>query len=117
MLYVAGQGQTLYDNSCKFAFHGHNAQFEFHIPAFVCYSDGYQGRYPGKVAQLGCNRSARLATENMFRTLLDLGDIRYATERLEWRFLDQRFRQHKRLSTVTAGPTTTTPPSRATAAK
>jgi len=96
MLYVADHGQTLYDKGCKFAFHGHNTQFEFHIPAFVWYSDRYQERYPGKIAQLGRNRGARLATENMFHTLLDLGDIRYATEKLEWSFLDQRFRQHKR---------------------
>jgi glucan phosphoethanolaminetransferase (alkaline phosphatase superfamily) len=96
MLYVADHGQTLYDKSCKLAFHGHNTQFEFHVPAFVWYSDRYQARYPGKVEQLGRNSHARLATENMFHTLLDLGDIRYGTESLEWSFLDTKFKQHKR---------------------
>ena len=35
MMYVADHGQTLYDGSCKLAFHGHNTQFEFHVPALV----------------------------------------------------------------------------------
>jgi glucan phosphoethanolaminetransferase (alkaline phosphatase superfamily) len=96
MLYVSDHGQTLYDKSCKLAFHGHNTKFEFHVPAFVWYSDQYQARYPGKVEQLGAHRRARLATENMFHTLLDLGDIRYGEEQLEWSFLNQQFKPHKR---------------------
>jgi glucan phosphoethanolaminetransferase (alkaline phosphatase superfamily) len=96
MVYVADHGQTLYDGSCKLAFHGHNTQYEFHVPAMVWYSDQYQQRYPGKVAQLLKHRKARLATENMFHTLLDLGDIEYADEKLEWSFLNQQFKQHKR---------------------
>jgi glucan phosphoethanolaminetransferase (alkaline phosphatase superfamily) len=96
MLYVADHGQTLYDNSCRLAFHGHNTQYEFHIPAFAWYSDAYQERYPDKVAQLQRHRKARLATENMFHTLLDMGDVRYPDERLEWSFVNPGFRQHKR---------------------
>lgn len=96
MLYVSDHGQTLYDKSCKLAFHGHNTKFEFHVPAFVWYSDQYQAHYPGKIAQLVRNRRARLATENMFHTLLDLGDIRYGEEKLEWSFLNRQFKQHKR---------------------
>jgi glucan phosphoethanolaminetransferase (alkaline phosphatase superfamily) len=96
MLYVSDHGQTLYDKSCKLAFHGHNTQYEFHVPALLWYSDRYRERYPGKVEQLGRNQGARLATENMFHTLLDLGDIRYGTETLDWSFLNVRFRPHKR---------------------
>ncbi len=96
LMYVSDHGQTLYDNSCNLAFHGHNTQYEFHVPAFVWYSDQYAARHPGKVAQLKKHRKARLATENVFHTLLDLGDIRYPGERLEWSFMHQQFRQHKR---------------------
>ncbi|HEU4843117.1 MAG TPA: phosphoethanolamine transferase [Burkholderiaceae bacterium] len=96
LVYVADHGQTLYDGSCNLAFHGHNTQFEFHIPAFVWYSDQYRERYPEKVRQLLRHRKARLATENMFHTLLDLGDIDYPGERLEWSFVNARFKQHKR---------------------
>lgn len=96
LVYVADHGQTLYDGSCNLAFHGHNTQFEFHIPAFVWYSDQYRDRYPEKVRQLLRHRKARLATENMFHTLLDLGDISYPGERLEWSFVNARFKQHKR---------------------
>jgi glucan phosphoethanolaminetransferase (alkaline phosphatase superfamily) len=96
MLYVSDHGQTLYDQSCDLAFHGHNTQYEFHVPAFVWYSDQYQLRHPGKVAELRRHRKARLATENMFHTLLDLADIRYPGERLEWSFMNAQFRTHKR---------------------
>ncbi|OEZ99204.1 phosphoethanolamine transferase [Duganella sp. HH101] len=96
MVYVADHGQTLYDNSCNLAFHGHNTQFEFHVPALVWYSDEYKTRYPEKVKQLVRHRKARLATENVFHTLLDLGDIQYEDERLEWSFISKQFKQHKR---------------------
>ena len=96
LVYVADHGQTLYDGSCQLAFHGHNTQFEFHVPAFVWYSDPYKEQYPDKVAQLLRHRKARLATENIFHTLLDLGDIHYAGERLEWSFVSPQFKQHKR---------------------
>ncbi|MGH8854672.1 MAG: phosphoethanolamine transferase, partial [Telluria sp.] len=96
LLYVADHGQTLYDKSCKIAFHGHNTQYEFHIPAFAWYSDSYRDRYPGKVEQLRRHQKSRLSTENMFHTLLDLADIRYPGERLERSFASPRFKRHKR---------------------
>ncbi|MDN4040282.1 phosphoethanolamine transferase [Massilia sp. YIM B02443] len=96
LLYVADHGQTLYDKSCKIAFHGHNTQFEFHVPAFVWYSDAYQERFPAKVDQLGRHRKARLSTENMFHTLLDMADVRYPGESLERSFVSSRFKRHKR---------------------
>lgn len=96
MMYVADHGQTLYDGTCNLAFHGHNTQYEFHVPALVWYSEQYKEHYPDKVAQLKRHRKARLATENVFHTLLDMGDIRYGGERLEWSFINRRFKQHKR---------------------
>lgn len=96
LLYVADHGQTLYDKSCKIAFHGHNTQYEFHVPAFVWYSDAYRERFPAKVDQLLRHRKARLATENMFHTMLDLADVRYPDERLEWSFVNPAFKRHTR---------------------
>ena len=96
LLYVADHGQTLYDKSCKIAFHGHNTQYEFHIPAFVWYSGSYGERFPGKVEQLQRHRKAKLSTENMFHTLLDMADIRYPGEQLERSFVNPRFKRHKR---------------------
>ena len=96
LMYVADHGQTLYDGSCNLAFHGHNTQFEFHVPAIAWYSDQYQDRYPDKVRQLLRHRKARLATENVFHTLLDMADIHYGGERPEWSFVNPQFKQHKR---------------------
>lgn len=96
MMYVSDHGQTLYDGSCNLAFHGHNTQYEFHVPALVWHSDLYKATYPGKVKQLLRHKKAKLATENIFHSLLDMADIHYATERLEWSVFSPQFRLHKR---------------------
>ncbi|SFB39691.1 Phosphoethanolamine transferase for glucans (OPG), alkaline phosphatase superfamily [Collimonas sp. OK607] len=96
MMYFSDHGQTLYDGSCKIAFHGHNTQFEFHIPALMWYSDLYKQTYPDKVEQLLRHKRTRMTTENVFHSLLDLADIRYPDERLEWSFLSSKLRPHKR---------------------
>jgi glucan phosphoethanolaminetransferase (alkaline phosphatase superfamily) len=96
LLYVADHGQTLYDGTCNLAFHGHNTQYEFHVPALMWYSDQYKEAYPAKLAQLQKHRKARLSTENMFHSLLDMVDLRYDNEHLEWSFLSSQFRRHKR---------------------
>jgi glucan phosphoethanolaminetransferase (alkaline phosphatase superfamily) len=96
MMYTSDHGQTLYDGSCNLAFHGHNTQYEFHIPALVWYSDLYQHTYPDKVEHLRHNRHAKLSTENIFHSLLDMADIRYPTERLEWSFFNSQFKRHIR---------------------
>lgn len=96
LMYMSDHGQTLYDNKCDLAFHGHNTQYEFHVPAFVWYSERYLAQRPGKVALLHANSKARLSTENVFHTLLDLADIRYPDERLEWSFMNKQFKLHPR---------------------
>ena len=96
MMYVSDHGQTLYDGNCSYAFHGHNTQFEFHVPALIWYSDLYRMTHPGKVNQLLRNKRAKLATENVFHSLVDMADIRYTGEQLERSFVSKNFRQHKR---------------------
>jgi glucan phosphoethanolaminetransferase (alkaline phosphatase superfamily) len=96
MMYVSDHGQTLYDGSCTYAFHGHNTQYEFHVPALIWYSDLYKAAYPDKVNQLLRHKRAKLATENVFHSLVDMGDISYGTEQLERSFLSKKFRPHKR---------------------
>ncbi|MDB5757116.1 MAG: phosphoethanolamine transferase [Burkholderia sp.] len=96
MMYVADHGQTLYDGSCKLAFHGHNTQFEFHVPALVWYSDAYGAAHAEKVMQLRQHRVAPLATENIFHSLLDMADIRYPGERLDRSFFSDRLAKHVR---------------------
>lgn len=96
MMYVADHGQTLYDGSCNLAFHGHNTQYEFHVPALIWYSDRYQATFPDKIRHLKANQKAPLSTENMFHSLLDMSSIRYATEQLEWSFVSKSLKRHKR---------------------
>jgi glucan phosphoethanolaminetransferase (alkaline phosphatase superfamily) len=96
MMYVADHGQTLYDGSCKLAFHGHNTQFEFHVPGLVWYSDAYGETYPDKISQLRRHKDAPLSTENIFHSLLDMGNIRYPDEKLDRSLFSVRLARHVR---------------------
>jgi glucan phosphoethanolaminetransferase (alkaline phosphatase superfamily) len=96
LLYVSDHGQTLYDGSCNLAFHGHNTQYEFHIPMFMWFSDRYKIQHADKIAQLYRHKNFRLSTENVFHSLLDMADIRYPGERLEWSFLSPSLKAHTR---------------------
>ena len=96
MMYVADHGQTLYDGSCKLAFHGHNTQFEFHVPGLVWYSNAYGEAYPDKVAQLRRHSGAPLSTENVFHSLLDMADVHYPDEKLDRSLFSKNLSRHVR---------------------
>ena len=96
MFYVSDHGQTLYDGSCNLAFHGHNTQFEFHVPAFVWYSDQFAAQHPQKIAQLKQHQHEKLSTENVFHSLLDMVDIRYPDEKLDRSIFSEKLRFHTR---------------------
>ena len=94
--YVSDHGQTLYDGSCNLAFHGHNTKYEFHIPAFVWYSDQYAAQHPDKIIQLKARQTAKLSTENVFHSVVDMVDIRYPDEKLERSIFSPSWRYHTR---------------------
>ena len=94
--YVSDHGQTLYDGTCNLAFHGHNTQYEFHIPAFVWYSPQYAAQHPDKITQLKAHQNAKLSTENVFHSLVDMVDIRYPDESLERSVFSQKWKYHTR---------------------
>lgn len=96
MMYVSDHGQTLYDGTCKFAFHGHNTQFEFHIPALVWYSQQYQQAFPAKVTTLIDHKDAALTTENVFHSLLDMVNIRTPDEQLSRSIFSPQWQAHTR---------------------
>lgn len=96
LFYVSDHGQTIYDGSCNLAFHGHNTQYEFHIPAFMWYSDDYAKRFPRKIEALEQHKDAKLSTENVFHTMLDMADIRYPSEQLSRSIISAQLSRHKR---------------------
>lgn len=96
LFYISDHGQTLYDGTCNLAFHGHNTQYEFHVPAFMWYSDAYQEHFPDKIVQLRLHQKAKLSTENVFHSLLDMANIRYPDEKLEWSILSKQLKTHTR---------------------
>jgi len=96
MLYVSDHGQSLQDGNCQLAMHGHNTQYDFHVPALVWYSDAWRATWPEKLRQLQQHKDAPLSTENIFHSLLDLADIRYPDQRLDWSIFSEQWRPHTR---------------------
>ena len=94
--YISDHGQTLYDGGCTLAFHGHNTQYEFHIPAFFWYSDIYGQTHARQVAQIKQHQQAKLSTENVFHSLLDMANIRYPDERLHYSVFNSALKDHTR---------------------
>jgi len=100
LLFVSDHGEVLRDEVCPMWMHNHGTQHDHHIPAFVWYADQYRARYPQKVAALERNRGMRLATPDIFHTVLDLADIRYPGERLEWSFVRDNYQPRQRLVSI-----------------
>ncbi len=96
LMYVSDHGQTLYDGSCELAFHGHNTQYEFHIPALFWYSNEFAEAYPDKIKQARRLQKAKLSTENVFHSLVDVAGIRYPDEKIERSFFSSHWRYHTR---------------------
>lgn len=81
MFYVADHGENLFDGECNKSGHGRHTEFDFRVAAFVWQSAAQIAQQPAKAALLQERRQARLSTENVFHSLLDLADIRYPGER------------------------------------
>ena len=96
MVYVSDHGENLHDGTCDYALHGHNSQIDYHIPLLVWYSNTYASSYPQKVQGLRRNLFNHLSTENIFESVVDMGDIGYRGQLLEWSFASARFQPHTR---------------------
>lgn len=96
MIYISDHGQTLYDGTCELAFHGHNTEFEFHVPALFWYSNEFAEAYPDKIKQAKRLQKARLSTENIFHSLVDMAAIRFPDETPERSFFSANWRYHTR---------------------
>lgn len=100
LLYVADHGEVLPNNRCPMAIHNCGTQHDFHVPALVWYADQYRAHYPQKIAALERNRGARLGTPDIFHTVLDLADIRYPEQRLDWSFAQDSYAPRQRMVVV-----------------
>jgi glucan phosphoethanolaminetransferase (alkaline phosphatase superfamily) len=96
MLYISDHGENLHDGTCDLALHGHNTIYDFKVPMIVWYSSLYKSAYPNKIEQLKHHKNAKLSAENIFHSLLDMGDIRYGAQQLEWSFFSSKLKPHKR---------------------
>ncbi len=76
LLYASDHGQLLYDGQCNLALHGHNTYYDFKIPALLWTSAEYRMNFPNTVYFLRKNATARLNTENIFPTILDLAQVK-----------------------------------------
>jgi glucan phosphoethanolaminetransferase (alkaline phosphatase superfamily) len=96
LVYVSDHGENLVNENCKLGLHGSNTEFDFHIPLFTWYSDTYANQNPNIIEQLLNNRNARLNLENIFHTVVDMGNIKYPDEQLDRSFVSKSFQPHRR---------------------
>jgi glucan phosphoethanolaminetransferase (alkaline phosphatase superfamily) len=96
MFYLSDHGETLFDDMCPASMHGHNTDYEFHIPAFFWYSDQFHQMYPEKVGAIEANRNAPLSTENVFYSMLDIADIKVQEDQNERSFVSSSLIAHPR---------------------
>lgn len=96
MLYVSDHGENLHDGSCDFVLHGHNSQYDYHVPMLFWYSDAYASARPHKVELIKRQIAEKLSTENIFDSLLDIADVGFPGQQLEWSFASDRFKPHTR---------------------
>lgn len=96
MVYLSDHGENLYDGNCDFMLHGYNTTHDFHLPAFSWYSDAYASANQTRITRLHANKDARLSTENIFPSLLDMAGIRFRGEQLDRSVFSDSFTMHKR---------------------
>ena len=73
--YESDHGETLPTASCTETGHGHGFRYEFPIPAFFWYSDGYARAFPAKVAAMRDNAAKRTADNDTFATVSDMSGV------------------------------------------
>lgn len=79
LLYIGDHGENLLDDDRHLFLHGtySGSVYEYHVPMFVWYSDGYEKMNPQKVANLRKHKGCKTSSMSLFGTLLDLGGIHY----------------------------------------
>lgn len=83
LFYIADHGENLFDGECALSGHGRHTERDFRVAAFFWHSDAYAVRHPEKLRLAKQRAAARLSTENVFHSLLDMAAIRYPGERLD----------------------------------
>ena len=77
MMYVADHGENLVSRTCPWSKHGQNSIADFKVPLVTWISDSYASLFPMKAAALREHRDAPLSLENIFPSIVDLGDVRH----------------------------------------
>ncbi len=97
MLYIADHGENLFDEGCSVAGHLLATRQNFHVPGFFWYSTGYSNMFPDKVAHLLEHKDMRLASGNVFPTMLDAAGIRFPGEDLSRSIVSAQLSEKERL--------------------
>lgn len=96
VLYVSDHGENLHDGKCTYSTHGHNTVYDFHVPMLAWYSPSYAEEFPAKASMIKSRRDAKLSTENIFPSLLDMAGISYAGETPDRSWANVSFRPRPR---------------------
>ena len=86
LFYVSDHGENLFDGDCEKSGHGHHTEYDYRVAALWWGSALFHQHFPAQAQAMQQNRQQRLMTSQVFHTLLDLAQIRYPSEQLQFSF-------------------------------
>jgi glucan phosphoethanolaminetransferase (alkaline phosphatase superfamily) len=97
MFYASDHGEDLATPTCAFRTHGNPSLPDFIIPALFWYSDAYAATFPDHVENLLRNSRRPVTSENVFESLIDLGNITFPSHDVKMSLLSSALEDRPRI--------------------
>ncbi|MBU6198101.1 MAG: phosphoethanolamine transferase [Xanthomonadaceae bacterium] len=95
--YESDHGETLPTPTCPKAGHGFGTKYDFQIPAFFWYSDGYANAFPHRLAALRANAVRRTLSANTFESLIDMAGVTFPSHDETWSLFSTHWHYRPRI--------------------
>jgi glucan phosphoethanolaminetransferase (alkaline phosphatase superfamily) len=97
LLYESDHGEDLPTATCALSGHGNGTPYDFQIPAFLWYSDGYADAFPQRIAAFRNNATQRVLSAGTFESLIDMAGVTFPGHDLSWSLFSTQWRFHPRI--------------------
>lgn len=93
--YISDHAENLYDDSLEKRMHGSSqpTKYEVHVPFIIWLSDTYNKRHPQVYEILNRHRSSPISSNNLFHTIIDIGNITYPNQNSQYSIASLFFKE------------------------
>lgn len=93
--YISDHAENLYDDSSEKRMHGSSqpTKYEVHVPFIIWLSDTYNKRHPQVYEILNRHRSSPISSNNLFHTIIDIGNITYPNQNSQYSIASLFFKE------------------------